>query len=64
MLLIGLVEDILLEVYVIGLKEIVVDFLFFKDELNKLIEILKMMILYEDVMVILEGLEYFVKNVL
>lgn len=62
-LLTGSVEDILLEVYATGSKEIVVDSSFSKDELNKLIETLKMTISYEDATAIPEGLEHLVKNV-
>ena len=59
----GSVEDILLEVYATGSKEIVVDSSFSKDELNKLTETLKMTISYEDATAIPEGLEHLVKNV-
>ncbi|MEB9631412.1 MULTISPECIES: DNA mismatch repair protein MutS [Bacillus cereus group] len=62
-LLTGSVEDILLEVYATGSKEIVVDSSFSKDELNKLTETLKMTISYEDATAIPEGLEHLVKNV-
>ncbi|MES5956230.1 DNA mismatch repair protein MutS [Bacillus fungorum] len=62
-LLTGSVEDILLEVYATGSKEIVVDSSFSKDELNKLTETLKMTISYEDATAIPEGLEQLVKNV-
>ncbi|MBF7152032.1 DNA mismatch repair protein MutS [Bacillus albus] len=62
-LLTGSVEDILLEVYATGSKEIVVDSSFSKDELNKLTETLKMTISYEDATTIPEGLEHLVKNV-
>ncbi|PKJ56498.1 DNA mismatch repair protein MutS [Bacillus sp. SN10] len=62
-LLTGSVEDILLEVYATGSKEIVVDSSFSKDELNKLTETLKMTISYEDATTIPEGLEQLVKNV-
>lgn len=62
-LLTGSVEDILLEVYATGSKEIVVDSSFSKGELNKLTETLKMTISYEDATAIPEGLEHLVKNV-
>ncbi|TXR63910.1 DNA mismatch repair protein MutS [Bacillus sp. AR18-7] len=62
-LLTGSVEDILLEVYATGSKEIVVDSSFSKDELNKLTETLKMTISYEDATAIPEELEHLVKNV-
>ncbi|MFY0163664.1 DNA mismatch repair protein MutS [Bacillus anthracis] len=62
-LLTGSVEDILLEVYATGSKEIVVDSSFSKDELNKLTETLKMTISYEDATAIPEGLEHLVKNI-
>ncbi|MCU5437157.1 DNA mismatch repair protein MutS [Bacillus cereus] len=62
-LLTGSVEDILLEVYATGSKEIVVDSSFSKDKLNKLTETLKMTISYEDATAIPEGLEHLVKNV-
>ena len=57
------IEDVLLEVYATGSKEIVVASTFSKDELNKLTETLKMTISYEDETTIPEGLEHLVKNV-
>ncbi|YAR63329.1 hypothetical protein ACUIAK_10650 [Bacillus cytotoxicus] len=62
-LLTGSVEDVLLEVYATGSKEIVVDSTFSQDELNKLTETLKMTVSYEEETKIPEGLEPLVKKV-
>ncbi|MFI8706540.1 DNA mismatch repair protein MutS [Bacillus sp. NPDC077411] len=62
-LLTGTLEDVLLEVYATGAKEIVVSSTFSKEELDKLLATLKMTVSYEEETKIPESLMHLVQNV-
>ncbi|SFI25024.1 MULTISPECIES: DNA mismatch repair protein MutS [unclassified Bacillus (in: firmicutes)] len=62
-LLMGTLEDVLLEVYATGAKEIVVSSTFSKEELDKLLATLKMTVSYEEETKIPESLMHLVQNV-
>ncbi|WP_020059058.1 DNA mismatch repair protein MutS [Bacillus sp. 123MFChir2] len=62
-LLTGTLEDVLLEVYATGAKEIVVSSTFSKEELDKLLATLKMTVSYEEEAKIPESLTHLVRNV-
>ncbi|MGF9965470.1 DNA mismatch repair protein MutS [Bacillus rhizoplanae] len=62
-LLTGKLEDVLLEVYATGAKEIVVSSTFSKEELDKMLATLKMTVSYEEETKIPESLMHLVQNV-
>ncbi|MFD0771137.1 DNA mismatch repair protein MutS [Bacillus sp. CGMCC 1.60114] len=62
-LLTGTLEDVLLEVYATGAKEIVVSSTFSKEELDKMLATLKMTVSYEEETKIPESLMHLVQNV-